>query len=113
MLFQIALVAFAVFALTKISKQYQARKISKYWLLVVGLFWVAVAVVAIIPETTNIAANFVGVGRGADLLVYSGLVVLSYIVHRLILRQQQLSDEITELVRQAALDKPKIPPTVS
>jgi hypothetical protein len=105
MLFQIALVSFAIFALYKTWRQYQARKISKYWLAVVGLFWFVVAGVAIIPESTNVLASLVGVGRGADLAVYSGLVVLFYLVHRLLLKQQQLSDEITELVRQLAIDK--------
>ena len=105
MVFQIALVAFAVFAIFKTWKQYRARKVSKYWLLVFGLFWIVVAVVAITPQTTDIIAAEVGVGRGADLLVYVGVVVLFYIVHRLILKQQQLSDEMTELVRQTAIDR--------
>ncbi len=109
MLFQIALVSFAIFALYKTWRQYQARKISKYWLAVVGLFWFVVAGVAIIPESTNVLASLVGVGRGADLAVYSGLVVLFYLVHRLLLKQQQLSDEITELVRQLAIERASTP----
>jgi hypothetical protein len=110
MVFQIALVAFALFAIFKTWKQYKARKVSKYWLLTFSLFWVVVAVVAITPQTTDIIAAKVGVGRGADLLVYVGVVVLFYIVHRLMLKQQQLSDEMTELVRQTAInraDKPQ------
>lgn len=111
MVFQIALVAFAIFAIFKTWKQYSARKVSKYWFFVFGLFWLVVAIVAITPQTTDIIAERVGVGRGADLLVYIGVVVLFYIVHRLMLKQQQLSDEMTELVRQAAIeraDKPKV-----
>lgn len=104
MVFQIALIAFAIFAIAKTWKQYSARKISKYWLFVVGLFWIIVAIVAITPQTTDVIADFVGVGRGADLLVYIGIVVLFYMVHRLMLKQQQLSDEMTELVRRVAIE---------
>ncbi len=89
----------------KTWKQFSARKISKYWFIVAVLFWVVVAVVAIVPEATNIVADYVGVGRGADLVVYTGLVSLFYIAHRLMLRQHQLSDEMTELVRQIAIEK--------
>lgn len=105
MVFQIALVAFSLFAIAKTWKQYRARKVSKYWLLVFCLFWTVVAVVAITPQTTDVVAKYVGVGRGADLLVYVGVVVLFYIVHRLMLKQQQLSDEMTELVRQVAIER--------
>ncbi len=109
MIFQIALVAFALYAILKTWKQYATRKVSRYWLLTFSGFWVVVAVVAITPQTTDILADKVGVGRGADLLVYVGLVGLVYIVHRLLLKQQQLSEDITELVRQIAIhrvDKP-------
>lgn len=108
MLFQIALVSFAAFAIYKTWKQFSARKISKYWFSVAVLFWVVVAVVAIIPDATNILADYVGVGRGADLVVYTGLVALFYISHRLMLRQHQLSDELTELVRQIAIEQARV-----
>ena len=109
MVFQIALVAFAVFAIIKTRKQYQTRKVSKYWFIVFAVFWTLVAIAAITPQTTDIVASYVGVGRGADLLVYIGVVVLFYVVHRLLLKQQQLSDEITELVRQAAIERVSTP----
>jgi hypothetical protein len=108
MLFQIALVAFAVFAISKTWKQFQARKVSKHWFYVSVLFWVVVATVAITPQTTDILAQVVGVGRGADLLVYVSTVALFYVVHRLMVRQHQLTMEITELVRQAAIDRAQI-----
>ena len=107
MLFQIALVAFAIFASFRTWKQYQARHTSKYWFLVFGLFWTVVAAVAITPQTTDIVAKYVGVGRGADLLVYIGLVALFYAMYRVIMKQQEQSDELTELVRRLAIESGK------
>ncbi len=109
MVFQIFLVAFAAFAIFKTWKQYRARKVSKYWFFVLTIFWIGVAVVAITPDSTGVVAEFVGVGRGADLLVYIGVVSLFYIVHRLMLKQQRLSDEITELVRHGAIERANKP----
>ncbi len=103
MVFQIFLVAFAVIAIYKTWRQYQARHVSKYWLLLFGGFWVIVALVAISPDTTSVIANMVGVGRGSDLLVYIAVVVLFYMVYRLLVTQQRLSEEITELVRKLAI----------
>lgn len=105
MIFQIVLITFAAFAVIKTWRQFRSRAISRYWFLVLVLFWVAVAVVTIAPQTTNIIADTVGIGRGADLVVYVGMVVLFYIVHRLLLNQQKLSEELTEMVRQSAIEK--------
>lgn len=104
MLYQIALICFAAFAIIRTWQQYRRRKVSKYWFLIFGLFWAVVAFVAVAPQTTDVVAHLVGVGRGADLSVYTGVVVLFYVVHRLMLKQQQLSDEITELVRKLAIE---------
>jgi small membrane protein len=109
MLFQILLVAFAVFAIAKTWKQYRARRVSKYWFFVFTLFWGVVAGVAITPQTTDVVAEVVGVGRGADLLVYVGVVALFYLAHRLMLKQEQLSDEMTELVRKIAVESASVP----
>lgn len=103
MIFQIVLVAFALVACFKTWKQYLARQVSKYWFLVFGIFWLVVATVAIVPQTTDIVAKYVGIGRGADMLVYIGVVALFYWTYRLMLKQQELSAEMTELVRKLAI----------
>lgn len=112
MLFQIALIAFAAFAISKAWKQFRLRKVSKHWFYVFTLFWTVVAVVALTPKTTDVLARIAGVGRGADLLVYSSIVVLFYVVYRLMVRQHQLTSDITELVRQAAIEQARIPQRV-
>ncbi len=112
MVFQIILVAFATFAIVRTWQQHRARRVSKHWFQVISLFWTVVAIIAITPATTDVVAKYLGVGRGADLLVYIGVVALFYAVHRLMAKQQRLSDDLTALVRQLAIeaaDKPKTP----
>jgi hypothetical protein len=109
MLFQIALILFALTAIYKTWRQYQFRQVSRHWLLVFGGFWLFVALVALTPQSTDIFANYVGVGRGADLLVYIAIVVLFYVVYRLLVRQQKMTEEITELVRRLALTSAQPP----
>jgi len=68
------------------------------------VFWLAAAVAVIWPDLTVLVANYVGIGRGADLVVYVSLVVLFYILFRLLIRIEKLEKNLTKLVRQRALE---------
>jgi len=64
----------------------------------------AIAVVAIVfPNVTTAIAHLIGIGRGADLLLYGLIIVFvgnSLIVQR---RHRQLEEQITTLARRIAL----------
>lgn len=107
MIFQIFLIAFSAYAIARSFKQYFHRQVSKYWVAVWSVLWLTVAAVALMPQATDRVAAFAGVGRGADLLVYLAVTLLLYAVLRLMVRQQKMSEEITELVRKIAIDNPK------
>lgn len=102
MIFQIFLVLFASFAILKTLRQYKHQKVSVYWFMVWIFFWLAVIAVAFAPQTTDVIALFVGVEKGADLLVYSSIVVLFYVVYRILVRTEKQNRELTELVRKIA-----------
>ena len=104
MLFQIALILFAIIAIARTWKQYSKNEVSKYWGVLFTFLWIVVIVVALIPNLTNSIAHIVGIGRGADVIIYSAIVVLTYTVYQLILREQRMSAEMTELVRAIAID---------
>ncbi len=109
MIFQIALIAFALFAILKTWKQYQKKEASKYWAVAFSLLWLLVIAVALVPNLANMTANVVGIGRGADVIVYSAIVILVYTVYRLMLKQQKLSADMTALVRAVAIENAKKP----
>ena len=67
--------------------------------------WIIVVFVALMPQATAVLARIAGVERGADLVVYTAVVVLSYAVYRLMVRQQKLNEEVTELVRTIGIDR--------
>ncbi|MFA5946963.1 MAG: DUF2304 domain-containing protein [Patescibacteria group bacterium] len=109
MIFQIILVSFAAYAIYKTWKQYSKKEASKYWAIAFTLLWIVVIAVALVPNLANIVANFVGIGRGADVIVYSAIVVLTFTVYRLMIAQQKLSAEMTSLVRAVAIENVKKP----
>jgi hypothetical protein len=66
-------------------------------------------VVVWIPETASRAAQLFGVGRGADLVVYLGLVLLFVLVFLLHVSHVRLERQLTDLVRKEALQDLPLP----
>jgi len=103
MLFQILLILFAAFAIIRTFKQYREQKVSVYWSFVWSLFWLVVIFVAISPQTTDILAEKLGVERGADLLVYTAVVILAYATYRILMRIEKQNADITSMTRKVAI----------
>jgi len=107
MMFQWILIAFSVFAIGKVLKQYRSQKISLHSFLIWALFWIGVVLVALRPSATDEIAELVGVERGADLIVYLSIVFLFYAVYRLLGRMEEQRREITKLTREIAVREAK------
>jgi small membrane protein len=101
---QILIVAFALFAIVKTVWQFKQGALTIAWLLFWMLFWLLAGVVAVLPQTTDVLAQLVGVGRGADLVIYASLIVLFYLVFRMYVKIEDTEREITRLVRKLAID---------
>lgn len=73
-------------------------------IIAIGTGFVAV----IFPSSTTLFASYLGIGRGADLLLYAFVIfVLFYIVHQY--RRQLWQQKVTvELARALALSKAEI-----
>lgn len=71
-----------------------------FWLL----FWVSAGAVVLIPDATGVIAERLGIGRGADLVIYLSLVAIFYLLFRIQIQQKKTERQITELVRKITLD---------
>lgn len=88
-----------VFVLTG-RQTYAARAWKK---IALCLLAIAMVVAVLFPELTNQAAKFVGIGRGADLLLYIlTLAFISYVLNNY-LHQQREKDSVYRLARKIAL----------
>jgi hypothetical protein len=96
---QILIVIFAVFAVSRVYIKVKARDIPKTWAIVWGVVWTGAAIVALLPGTSDLLASRVGIGRGADLLVYVSVMALFYIVFRLVVKIESMQQDMTKLVR--------------
>jgi hypothetical protein len=108
-LIQIIVVPFAVYAATRAVGRFRRGTLSLFELILWCLFWMAVAVCILVPQITQLFADLLGVGRGADAVFYVSLVGLSYAFFRLYLRLRQTEQQITLLVRKLALKEAEKP----
>ncbi|MDR3201864.1 MAG: DUF2304 domain-containing protein [Bifidobacteriaceae bacterium] len=99
-----AIVGIAVF----LARGQGARHLAVRRLMTVAFALVAIASI-IEPDAWSRVANAVGVGRGADLLLYILIVVfISYMATRFA-RERRVQDQITALARRIALDEAQPP----
>ncbi len=71
------------------------------------VFLLALVVAAIVfilwPDLTNTIANKLGVGRGADLVFYTSILIFWFVLLKLYLRIRQLEKSFTQIIRDQAL----------
>lgn len=77
--------------------------ISKRETVVWVMVWLAAGITLVWPKLTSIIAKTMGIGRGADLLLYSAVVVMMVGFLMVYVRLRNLRREMTLLVRQLAL----------
>lgn len=76
--------------------------------LIIFLLLLTGGLFVINPELTNRLANWLGVGRGADLLLYFSIVGCSFLFLLFYSKIKNLEEKITELTRNQALLENKL-----
>ena len=74
-------------------------------IILIGLFFVAGIFFTLFPETTNDIAHFVGVSKGANLLLYSAILFLFFLILKLYSRLRKIEQKFTEFVRNKSLEE--------
>lgn len=72
------------------------------------IIWVGVIIVSINPQSTVLLTSITGIERGLDVVLILGLVVAYYLIFRIYTMIESMEKEITELVRELALQKENI-----
>ena len=106
-LIQFIFLLFFAFAFAKVLLRFFKKDLTLLQALMWGGFWVAAAVIILIPNSSFFFARALGVNRGADVIVYVTMAFLAFIVFRLTVRIEQMEKKITLLVRKNALEEKK------
>jgi len=80
------------------------KQISLWLFLLWTALWAGVTIVAIYPVIINRLADFVGVGRGVDLIIYVAIGVIVYILFKQQIRAGKVEKDLARMVQIKAMD---------
>ena len=103
---QIIGILFAVFALSRAILRYKDHSIKANELFFWTVIWGGVICVAIFPSIFVTLSKFLGIGRGVDTLIYTGMIILFYALFRIYVKVEAQQREMTKLVREIAIQNP-------
>ena len=105
MLARLLTLAVAVLLLASLAVRYRRGRISLRKAMVWAAPWVFLAVVMLSPSLADAVAMRLGLedANGIDLVVYLGVGVAFFFLHRISLRIDRLEQSITRLARHQAL----------
>lgn len=101
---------FVLFAVSRVWLRYRDGAIGVLGTIVWTTLWLGVIGFVWWPKITDMLAQKIGIGRGADALVYFSVVALFYGIFRLYVKMEFMEREITSLVREIALKSPSRSP---
>lgn len=104
-LYQILGALIGIIAIILSILRIRERKMSVGMFVLWIFIWAMVIVISIYPQSTTILASFTGIGRGLDFVLIIGLIGCFYIIFKLYTMIEKMEQEITELVREIALQK--------
>jgi len=102
-IFQILFSLFALFAIVNVLKKKKEGLLGPKGLIFWLIFWILAIILVFYPNSTTTIANYFGIGRGSDLLMYVSLVVIFYVLFRLNVKLESIGRSLTKIVRQDAL----------
>ena len=102
-LIQLLLIAFVIFVLVGLIRRFRRGDIRQRSLVVWGVLWILIIAAVSMPQTTEILARILGVGRGVDAALYLSIVLLFYLQFKMFSRMEKMERTITAAIRAAAL----------
>ena len=103
MIIKIVIIVFVLGVLAKTVGRFRQREITGRELTIWTIFWLLVVGATLVPRETDVVAQWFGVERGADLLVYLSIIVIFFMVFKIIVKLEKLDRDITKVVRHDAI----------
>jgi hypothetical protein len=104
MLIQIILSAFILLILLNLIFKNKKQHLRKTEFFLWFLFWFLGGLTIWFPNLLTQFANFLGIGRGADLIFYLSIIILFFIISKIYIKIEKIERNITKLVRKDALE---------
>jgi small membrane protein len=99
--FQIIFILLQLFILYSFFKRFNKPAIGKVVIVLIllsGIFF------AFFPEKSNTLAHLMGIGRGADLIIYLAILGFAYVILLLYSKIKALEYQVVTILRKQSLD---------
>jgi hypothetical protein len=100
---QITITVFIAAILLRLFRQRRNNRLSLGSFLVWFFLWLLVLIVFWQPDVSTYLAHILGIGRGADLVIYLAIIAIFYVLFRISIKINKIDSDITKLVRRDAL----------
>lgn len=103
MLIQIIVSIFLLLTILKTLARKKSKELSLKETIAWLIVWLGTGFIFWFPKYTTRIANILGIGRGADLIIYSSIIILAYLIFRIFIHLDRIEKNITKLTREEAL----------
>lgn len=100
---RIFLILFLLFAVSRVVLRRKEGTISLGSFLFWSSLWLLAAAGILKPDFTTFIAQSLGIGRGADVIIYASILILFYLLFRTHILIENLRHEVTQVIRSLAL----------
>jgi small membrane protein len=94
---------FSLLILARLFNHYREKHLSRMAFIFWFFLWIAVIVIFWSPDIASHFAFYLGIGRGADLIVYLATMIIFYLLYKIFVRLEKISQDITSLAREMAI----------
>lgn len=102
---QIFLSIFLLFALSRVILRFRDGTLPLFGFFFWSSLFGLATIMVLFPGITSNIAQTMGIGRGADVIIYLSITILFYLVFRLYIYLEDIKHNLTELVQKLALKK--------
>jgi len=106
-LLQVLMILFALFAWSRAFLRIRDKEISIREFLFWSAIWATTILVSVYPDVMWVITDMLGIGRAVDVLIYSSIILLFYLMFRVYVNTEKQSHQLTKLVREIAIEKNK------
>lgn len=103
MLIQFILILAMILALIVTWRRTMQQVIRPLEAIAWSLVWIGASIVILLPNVTTRVAQFFGVGRGVDFVLYGSVATLFLLIFKLFIQHEKLERKLTDMVRHDAL----------
>jgi hypothetical protein len=104
---QVMALVFVTFAASRAVLRAKDKKITFFELFFWLGIWGGLIFVVFFPNIVSRVADVVGIKRGIDVIIYTSVGLIFYLIFRLYVKLEDMEREITKVVREVALNKKK------